>query len=125
MDQPSNPLPASQIDRTIAKLAHTLDAVYGNAWTIIWRNFLAGFMRVVGMIFAYMLILAIVFTIITKSGALGYVQGLWKNITQSLISDVQKNLEKSLPKEPFNLNQLNVPVPLTPLEPTIPLPNQL
>lgn len=100
MDQQPHSLPPSHIDKNIVQLAKTVESVYGNPWGIIWRNFLAGLMRVVGMAFGYIVIVGLVMLIVVKSGALGYIQGLWKNITQGLITDVQKNLEKSLPQLP-------------------------
>lgn len=107
MDQREQSMPPSQIDKNIVKLAEAVESVYGNPWGIIWRNFLAGFMRVFGMAFAYIIFLAVIFFVMTKSGALTYVQGLWKNITQSLITDVQNNLQNSIQKMPsLNKNQL-------------------
>lgn len=106
MDQQVSPLPPSQIDTNIVKLAKTVESVYGNPWDIIWRNFLAGFMRVAGMAFAYVILLAVIFFVITQSGALTYTQKLWKNIMQGMIVDIQNNLQNSIPKIPSpNQNQ--------------------
>lgn len=95
-----------QIDRNVAKLAQAVDATYGNLWDIIWRNFLAGFMRVLGMAIAYIMILVVIFFVISKTGALTYVEGLWKNITNDLINDVQKNVEKKVLQNPIDQNML-------------------
>lgn len=105
MDQQSQSLPPSQIDKNMKQLAKTIESIYGNPWGIIWRNFLAGFMRVTGMICAYIILVAIFFFVITKTGILTQIQGVWKNITNDLITNTQKNMEKSLfPKLPINQN---------------------
>lgn len=122
MDQPSSPLSPSPIDKNLIKLAETVESIYGNPWGIIWRNFLAGFMRVFGMAFAYVLLLVIIFTIVVKSGILAQAQGLWKNIIQGLITDVQKNMEKSLLQQ----NNSHQPLTIDPelLKNIVPQPNQ-
>lgn len=107
MDQQSASLPPSQIDKNIVKLAQTLESVYGNPWGIIWRNFLAGFMRIFGMIVAYILLVAIIVFFVIKSGFTSQIQNVWKNITQGMIVDIQKNLQNSAPKIPsLNQNQI-------------------
>ena len=57
------------------------------------------------MICAYIILVAIFFFVITKTGILTQIQGVWKNITNDLITNTQKNMEKSLfPKLPINQN---------------------
>lgn len=95
-----------QIDRNVAKLARAVEATYGNFWSVVWRNFLAGFMRVLGMAAAYAIIMTVTIFILLKTGLFGQLQNVWKNITQGLINDVQKNLQNSLPKIELNPNQI-------------------
>lgn len=102
---PSSPLPSSQIDRNIVKLAQAVEAAYGGFWTIVWRNFLAGFMRVLGMLFAYVLILGGLVFFLLKTGLAGQIQTFYQNFTRDFITDFQKNLNKSLPQIP-ELNQI-------------------
>lgn len=111
MDQQPTSMPPSQIDKNIVQLTKTLESVYGNPWDIIWRNFLAGFMRVLGMAIAYIMLLVVIFFVISKTGALTYVEGLWKNITNDLINDVQKNVEKKVLQNPLDQNMLQQLIP--------------
>lgn len=102
---PLSNLPPSQIDRNITKLAQAIESLYGGPWGIIWRNFLAGFSRVFGMIFGYAVLLAIITVLVLKTGLWGQAQNFWKTITQGLITDVQKNFQRSLPQLQLPLNQ--------------------
>ncbi len=105
MDQQSQSMPPAQVDKNIIQLTKTLESVYGSGWGIIWRNFLAGFMRVTGMACAYIILVALLFFVITKSGILSQVEELWKNIMNDLITKTQKNMEKSIfQKLPINEN---------------------
>lgn len=113
---PPASMPPFQIDKNIAKLARAVESTYGNGWDIVWRNFLAGFTRVLGMAAAYVVLVAIIALIIFKTGALGQIQTFWKNLTQSLVGDIQKNFQQSLPQIqiPSNQTQLNQPPPIDP-----------
>ena len=78
------PLAPEKIERNIAKLAEAVERLYGGAASLIWRNFLAGFSRAIGLIAAYLLFIALGIFIAYRTGAFQMAQNFWSTFSQNL-----------------------------------------
>lgn len=95
MPQQQSELSSEQTEKNIAKLAQAVEKTYGSAWSVIWRNFLAGIMRAFGITFGYIAITVLLFFIAKKLGVFESVQNFWKN----LIGQIE-NFKQGAPVDP-------------------------
>ncbi|MEK9165907.1 MAG: DUF5665 domain-containing protein [Patescibacteria group bacterium] len=95
MPQQQSELSSEQIEKNIVKLAHAVEKTYGSAWSVIWRNFLAGITRAFGITFGYVAITVLLFFIAKKLGVFEAIQDFWKN----LIGQIE-NFKQGVPVNP-------------------------
>lgn len=84
MPQEQSKLSSEQTEKNIAKLAQAVEKTYGSAWGVIWRNFLAGIMRALGIAFGYVVIVGALILIAEKLGALDAIQNFWHGLTSQM-----------------------------------------
>jgi len=70
-----------KIDQHIAKLAKAVEKTYGSAWHVIWRNFLAGIARALGVAFGYIVVIGALIFIAQKLGLFETIQNLWQDVS--------------------------------------------
>lgn len=95
MLQQQSELSSEQTGKNIAKLAQAVEKTYGSAWSVIWRNFLAGIMRALGVTFGYIIITVLLLFVAQKMGVFEAVQNFWKN----LIGQIE-NFKQGAPVDP-------------------------
>jgi len=77
-------LSTEKIHKNIFKLAKAVESVQHGTWSIIWRNFLAGLMRALGIVFGYIIVIGLLLFIAEKLGLFDVLQNLWQNTSQQL-----------------------------------------
>ena len=84
ISEKQNNLPAEvedkKIEKQVNRLVKALDRVYGNSWSIIWRNFLAGLTHAIGATVGYALFLGITILIAEKLGVFSAVRSFWQEL---------------------------------------------
>jgi hypothetical protein len=85
-DSPQTTPAASQdkLDKNIQKLGETLERLYGGIGTLVWRNFIAGFMRAIGLVLGYVVILTIGILIAHRLGVFKAAKNFWDTFAENL-----------------------------------------
>jgi len=79
-----------KVDKHILKLARAVERVYGNPWSITWRNFLAGLVHAIGATMGYVLFMALSIFIAQKLGLFKPVSNFWKNLPMNRAIEQQE-----------------------------------
>lgn len=121
---PSQVPPATsqdKLDKNIQKLAETLERLYGGIGSLMWRNFVAGFMRAIGLIVGYIFILAIGILIAHRLGFFKAAQNFWKTFSENLPFSQLQQLPKQFDPALFQgIPQLEETTPGATAAPTAP-----
>jgi hypothetical protein len=70
-----------KIDQHVVKLANAVEKTYGSPWHVIWRNFLAGIARALGVAFGYIVVIGALIFMAQKLGLFKTVQNFWQDVS--------------------------------------------
>lgn len=90
------------MEHTLSKLVAAIERTYGNTWSLMWRNFLAGFTKALGATIGYALFVGVLYLVAQKLGLFETVQNFWNE----LMSQIPLNQSERLNTNPDLIEQL-------------------